>query len=321
MKKNQIYILLPFICFYLFSSCDTSSIKKNSEINLSTIHKVTTIDKTLLYGDWMHPSEDHFCLGFAKDGTMEVGKDFKIKYTKWELEGKTITFIATMNTNGIEEFKRKSYKITALDETMLMLKDGKEEIAYIKLEEPEIEEPSVSYKPNIYLYPQSIIDVDVKLSFPKGGKVIKSIPEYNQGWNVSITPNGMIENKYTFLFYESEQPNLWQYESGWTIKTENLKTFFKENLKEYGFNQNEIKDFIDYWIPRLKESKYYTIYPQENRKVDELIDLEISPKPKSILRLHYVIKGSSMINKNLSKHIIKPFKRNGFTVTEWGVIM
>ena len=35
----------------------------------------------------------------------------------------------------------------------------------------------VAYKPNIYLYPIEKTQLTVKLQFPKGGKVIKSIPD------------------------------------------------------------------------------------------------------------------------------------------------
>ena len=43
----------------------------------------------------------------------------------------------------------------------------------------------VAYKPNIYLYPTEKTQLTVNFEFPKGGKVIKSIPEYDEEWNVS----------------------------------------------------------------------------------------------------------------------------------------
>ena len=119
----------------------------------------------------------------------------------------------------------------------------------------------VAYKPNIYLYPIEKTQLTVKLKFPKGGKVIKSIPEYRKSWNVSVASNGLINDSFTYLFYESSQPDIWQREYGWTINVDELDLFFRKNLNDYGFKAHEIDDFIDYWIPRLKEYDYYLIYP------------------------------------------------------------
>ena len=100
----------------------------------------------------------------------------------------------------------------------------------------------VAYKPNIYLYPTEKTQLTVNLKFPKGGKVIKSIPEYGKGWNASVDTNGLINDSYTYLFYESSQPDIWQREYGWTIKVDKLDLFFRKNLTNYGFKAHEIED-------------------------------------------------------------------------------
>lgn len=181
----------------------------------------------------------------------------------------------------------------------------------------------VVYKPNIYLYPEKNSQLSVKLNFPKGGKIIKSIPEYEQGWNVTINPDGIIDNHYTFLFYESQQPNVWQRKSGWIIKQKELESFFRNNMTEYGFKGQEIQDFIVYWIPKFTRFKYYAIYPQLAETIDTVIELKISEKPDNLIRLFYVIKGYSH-NPNLD--LKQPtteteFTREEFFVTEWGVIL
>jgi len=180
----------------------------------------------------------------------------------------------------------------------------------------------VVYKPNIYLYPKENIELTVNLDFPKGGKVIKSIPEYEKGWNVSVAKNGLINNSYSYLFYESSQPDIWQREYGWTINVNELTSFFRKNLTTYGFKSNEIEDFINYWIPRLKENDYYSIYPQTKSIINKVIKLNISKKPDNILRLFYLIEGKKTTKEiNLKKPIIDNFKREDFFVTEWGVIL
>ena len=44
-------------------------------------------------------------------------------------------------------------------------------------------------KPNIYIYPLSPITLSVNITFPLGGSVTTSIPEYNNGWTVNIDNN------------------------------------------------------------------------------------------------------------------------------------
>jgi hypothetical protein len=178
-------------------------------------------------------------------------------------------------------------------------------------------------KPNIYIYPTERSILSVSLSFPLGGKVITSIPDYKDGWIINVDTNGIINNTYRYLFYESEQPDIWQTANGWIIKTADLEIFFKENMSKYGFNNREIEDFTDYWIPRLKDYDYYEIYPQEKTIIENVIIIEFTKIPDAVLRLFYLIKGT---NNEFNDKIITPadifqFKRTGFYVTEWGVVL
>ncbi|MDO9581463.1 MAG: hypothetical protein Q7J06_13025 [Bacteroidales bacterium] len=178
-------------------------------------------------------------------------------------------------------------------------------------------------KPNIYIYPTERSQLSVNLSFPHGGKIITSIPYYGNGWKIEVDTAGLINNKYEYLFYESEQPDVWQLNEGWIIKRPELETFFTDNMLRYGFYGREIKDFTDYWIPRLVNSEYYEIYPQESGIIETVIKLGISKIPDNTLRLFYVIKGvnSDSNNKiNIPVEIIQ-FNRSGFCITEWGMIL
>ena len=94
-------------------------------------------------------------------------------------------------------------------------------------------------------------------------------------------------------------------------------------MLEYGFNGREIKDFINYWIPRLTNSEYYEIYPQESKIIETVLKLDISKTPDSILRLFYIIKGVTSDSNNKINIPMEnnQFKRTGFCVTEWGVVL
>jgi hypothetical protein len=131
----------------------------------------------------------------------------------------------------------------------------------------------------------------------------------------------MIDGEFEYLFYEASLPVKWQYEKGWSVPGENLERFFLRNLREYGFNDSEVLDFIDYWIPRLIDFPYYNIYPQYTDKINEVVQLNISKKPKSVLRMFYVIEPvMSMKKTTIFPPEIPVFVRKGFTVAEWGVV-
>lgn len=188
-------------------------------------------------------------------------------------------------------------------------------------DEPECDSCSIVYKPNIYIYPNAPIELTVKLNFPMGGEVITSIPEYGTGWHVMVDTSGLIDNSFSYLFYESTQPDIWQNNNGWNIQTDKLELFFRQNMAAYGFNGREITDFVDYWIPRLTKFSSYSIYPQTKNIIDDVIQLDLSKQPERILRLFYVIKGHNDLQGKLTAPTVNSFKREGYFITEWGVIL
>lgn len=179
----------------------------------------------------------------------------------------------------------------------------------------------VARKPNIYIYPGKDISLDVSISFPKGGSVINSIPAYNDGWKIKVDAKGKIDNTYDYLFYESTQPDNWQYRSGWVVNKDSLKSFFQENMQDYGFASNEIKDFIDYWIPKLNAYDYYEVCPQSKVIIDNEVMVNYSSKPDNILRLFYTIKGTNVRTTLFSPEVKNNFKREGYYIAEWGVVL
>ncbi len=177
------------------------------------------------------------------------------------------------------------------------------------------------YKPNIYIYPEENIQLKVTVDFPLGGEIVNSIPSYNEVWKISVDTSGMINDEYTYLFYESRQPDIWQNKEGWTVEAGELKLFFRENMKAYGFEGGEIEDFIEYWIPKLNVYKYYSIYPQTIDLIEDVIRLNFSKEPDFFLRLFYLVEGSDIIQDSITEPEIKTFTRKGYFVTEWGVIL
>lgn len=184
------------------------------------------------------------------------------------------------------------------------------------------DEETQDLKPNIYLYPLVETQVQVSIDFPEDGHVTVSEPEYYNGWNVTVTPDGIIDDAHTFLFYESVQPDLWQKTRGWVIAKEDLEEFFYASLEAYGFVGDEVADFIQWWVPRLTEFSFYIIRPQLQTDIEVVNILNITPKPDSLLRFRFHITGTESPLHDITKpQLPEKFIRKGFTVTEWGVIL
>lgn len=172
-------------------------------------------------------------------------------------------------------------------------------------------------KPNIYLYPEQECMVDVHIE--PNGKITKSIPDYGMGWNVNVTPQGLIDDQYNFLFYEAQVDVITPPE-GWCVVQADLENFFAKLLTEYGLSEMEIRDFIEYWTARLTDSQYYTIHPLLNEAIDQVCPISINPTPDNLLRLWFVFVPQNDSVK-LDTPVIPEFQRNGFYVVEWGGIL
>ena len=179
----------------------------------------------------------------------------------------------------------------------------------------------IARKPNLYIYPEEKISLSIEVVFPNGGKVVESIPEYNNLWNITVEPSGKINDNFDYLFYECEIPNLTQNEFGWLIEKINLEDFFVKNLSLSGFSTGEITDFIDYWIPLLTEYDYYEIYPQYNGELDKMVMINFSKEPQNFYRLFFLMVGRVDNNIVIDEPNIKSAIRENYFAVEWGVIL
>ncbi len=172
--------------------------------------------------------------------------------------------------------------------------------------------------PNVYLYPETTSQISLSVSFPQGGEVILSEPEYNQGWNVTAEPTGMIDDTVPFLFYEARMDGPFTFQEGWVIDQNDLSNELVSLLEARGFAGREIDDFLQFWIPVLEDAApYFAVYPQD---VESLIEHHVSPQPESVRReLWYIC--SLQAPLQIKEPAPVSFERNGFTLTEWGVML
>lgn len=175
-------------------------------------------------------------------------------------------------------------------------------------------------KPVIYLYPTTKQNVSVKLSY--NGELLYTYPKYNNGWSVTAFPDGKILNEadnkeYSYLFWEGIPNNtVWDLSKGYAVKGEDTIKFLQNKLSELGLTPKEYNEFIVYWLPFMENNKYNLITFQ-TKAYENLAQLDITPKPDSILRVFMAFKP---LDKpiNIEPPTITPFERKGFTVVEWG---
>lgn len=171
-------------------------------------------------------------------------------------------------------------------------------------------------KPAIYLYPQKFMPVSVKLDIK--GTLTASIPKYpKNGWYVIATPNGLIDNKYSYLFYEAQLDNYKIPETGWVVATTDLKTWFDKNLPKFGLNKKESTEFKKYWLKILNDTGYYEIKLFSDEFLGKNMDLIVNPTPDTIIRVEFYFKHLTEPTTLVEPEIVTP-KRSGFTVVEWG---
>jgi len=181
--------------------------------------------------------------------------------------------------------------------------------------------PKKVKKPVLYLYPEEITDVEIKLTL-KNSKFSCIYPNFNESentWKVKAYPNGEIsimDKKYPYLFWEADSYVAQDLSKGFVVKAENAQEFLEEKLKMFGLNEKESCDFITYWLPVLIKNKLSLCSFQTQKFFDNFF-YDIMPKPKTVLRVFLSIKKLKEEIK-IEEQEIKEVKREGFTVVEWG---
>ena len=174
-------------------------------------------------------------------------------------------------------------------------------------------------KPVIYLYPEKEMDVFVDVSVDNGD-IFVTYPEKGDGWNVTARPDGKIIDKngimHNYLFWEAKSKIKFDLSEGFVVEGKKSVEFLQEKLSYLGMNQNEINEFIVYWLPHMIDNPYNLVsFQLEN--YDEFAPLTIEPKPDSIQRVYMALKPLDAYVE-IPEQQLEKFERTGFTVIEWG---
>lgn len=171
-------------------------------------------------------------------------------------------------------------------------------------------------KPNIYLYPEREEVIEVTFRYP--GQLTTVIPDYSNYWKVSASPEGLLNDRYDFLFYEAlVQEIFFQKDFGWKLPVDDREGALEEILDLYGFNFQEKTDFIEFWIEKLDQDTEYLVYPQETVIIDRVMPLETTPETTRSYRIwFYFIPADD--TEIIEPESVEVIVREGFTLVEWG---
>ena len=176
-------------------------------------------------------------------------------------------------------------------------------------------------KPVIYLYPEQETDVHVELELTEA-ELSTTYPKYNNGWDVTAYPDGKLVNKadgthHRYLFWDAVNCRTrYDFSKGFCVAGSDTESFLKEKLTYMGLTEDEMNEFIVYWLPLMEHNKYNLISFQSEAYTDSA-KLNITPAPDSMLRVFmaYVPLEEAV---DVEPQQLSTFERTGFTVVEWG---
>ena len=177
--------------------------------------------------------------------------------------------------------------------------------------------------PVIYLYPETDMEVNVRLDL--NGELTTSYPVYDHvnGWSVTAYPDGTLTDKsgreYPFLFWEGEisiNPDL---SYGFCVAGEDTAEFLEQSLKQLGLTDSEADTFIMYWLPQIEGNKYNVISFQTSA-YENAVSHYVTPEPDTIITVNMLWYPSDISVSIEPQDLtgINPSERRGFTVVEWG---
>ena len=186
---------------------------------------------------------------------------------------------------------------------------------------PTINYEAVAAKPVIYLYPQQETDVHVELELTEA-ELSTTYPKYNNGWDVTAFPDGSLLNKaddthHKYLFWDAVNCRTrFDFSKGFCVAGSDTESFLKEKLTYMGLTEEEMNEFIVYWLPLMEHNKYNLISFQGDTYTNSA-KLNITPTPDSLLRIFmtYIPLEEAV---DIEPQQFETFERKGFTVVEWG---
>ena len=181
-----------------------------------------------------------------------------------------------------------------------------------------IEPDRPAEKPVIYLYPEEVTDVTVRLDY--SGRLTCTYPAYKNGWTVTAAPDGTLTDAsgqtYNYLYWEGEGTERYDFSRGFCVAGADTAAFLEDALAQLGLTRKEANEFIVYWLPRMEQSPYNLIAFQQEAYTDTA-KLTVTPAPDSILRV-FMAWQPLEAPVDIPAQTLPAFDRHGFALVEWG---
>lgn len=195
-------------------------------------------------------------------------------------------------------------------------------VSYDGCDSTEVWEPgeSIDKKPVIYLYGYDNVKVNVKIQ--PSGTMLCTYPKYDskKGWSVTAAKDGTLTDSngltYKYLFWEASSNADYTFDKGFCVLGSDTAKFLQDELTKLGLTQDEINDFIVYWLPQMQDNNYNVISFQTKVYTDDA-KLTVTPKPDAMIRVFMAYYASDSKVKMTAQKFKVP-SRKGKTVVEWG---
>ncbi len=203
---------------------------------------------------------------------------------------------------------------------ILIWKDAADE--YLLFADTEFAAAVECGKPVVYLYPTTTTAVSVQV----GADVRISEPNYASGWNVTAQPNGQLMladgSVYPNLFWEGKGQGVYPaITSGRVVARSQVGTALRSDLIKQGLNAQEIKDFLEFWMPHMPNTPYVRLSWLSTEQMNQLAPLHIQPRPDTMIRVFLDFAGQTTAYTDLQPQTLTAILRDGFTVIEWGGLL
>ena len=97
---------------------------------------------------------------------------------------------------------------------------------------------------------------------------------------------------------------------------ENTADFLEGALAQLGLTEQEVNEFIIYWLPKMEHNPYNLISFQQEAYTDSA-KLTIDPAPDTLIRVFMAWQGLDQ-PVEVEPQILTAPERTGFTAVEWG---
>ncbi|MBR5969389.1 MAG: zinc ribbon domain-containing protein [Lachnospiraceae bacterium] len=284
-------------------------------------------------GDDFDPSEEQYYLELLGDGCGNVYY-YNAYWEEWESE--------PVNWNDDNIFYDGERLSANFSGSRLTLSYDGYSLVFEKTDDPlpeisqSVDNPPVSYKPVIYLYPEE--ELQLTLQIDLDGRLTHIYPAFDEGyaygkdmssgtWTVTARPDGTLIDgngkTYYCLFWEGEQNTAYDFSEGAVVKGSETAAFLEHALAAQGLSEREANEFLIYWLPQMEGNAYNLISFQQDAYTDTA-RLSANPSPDTVIRVFMAYMPledeteALAISETLPAQTFTAPGREGFTLVEWG---